>query len=150
VTAAPSLLLAPADASPFRAHLSTGRGGVTVQGEVVQFRNLGGDALLVVPTPPSAGSCAGTDAANWREGCFAASHAHLAAFVRGSAQRQQRSLWAAVATASLAALTEDRTGQAPLWVSTSGVGVSWLHVRLDASPKYYVQPRYRQFPFAPL
>jgi len=122
-----------------------------VPGEVVQFRNLGGDALLVVPTPPSAGSRAGTDAADWREGgCYAASHAHLAAFVRGSAQRQQRLLWAAVATASLAALTEDRTGQAPLWVSTSGAGVSWLHVRLDASPKYYVQPRYRQFPFAPL
>lgn len=32
----------------------------------------------------------------------------------------------------------------PLWVSTSGLGVSWLHVRLDSRPKYYTYAPYKQ------
>jgi len=32
---------------------------------------------------------------------------------------------------------EDRLADTPLWLSTAGLGVSWLHVRLDTRPKYY-------------
>ena len=28
-------------------------------------------------------------------------------------------------------------GAMPTWLSTAGMGVSWLHVRLDSQPKYY-------------
>ena len=31
----------------------------------------------------------------------------------------------------------------PLWVSTSGAGVYWLHLRLDSFPKYYTHAPYR-------
>lgn len=30
-----------------------------------------------------------------------------------------------------------------LWISTSGLGVSWLHVRLNFYPKYYSHNSYK-------
>jgi len=30
-----------------------------------------------------------------------------------------------------------------LWISTAGLGVTWLHVRIDSSPKYYTHAPYR-------
>ncbi|HJK90133.1 MAG TPA: hypothetical protein RMH85_01225 [Polyangiaceae bacterium LLY-WYZ-15_(1-7)] len=35
-------------------------------------------------------------------------------------------------------------GRGTLWVSTSGGGVPWLHLRLDSSPKYYRHRPYRR------
>jgi|TARA_B110000114_G_scaffold61516_1_gene65428 hypothetical protein len=32
----------------------------------------------------------------------------------------------------------------PVWVSTNGGGVSWLHIRLDAKPKYYQYEPYKK------
>jgi hypothetical protein len=34
---------------------------------------------------------------------------------------------------------------APRWLSTSGLGVSYLHVRIDNRPKYYSFDEYRHF-----
>lgn len=39
-----------------------------------------------------------------------------------------------------------RLGVRPVWLSTAGMGVSWLHVRLDARPKYYGFAAYREPP----
>ena len=33
--------------------------------------------------------------------------------------------------------TEVRIGPLPVWLSTAGGGVDWLHMRLDERPKYY-------------
>lgn len=86
------------------------------ENEVVCFDNLGKDALLVVPCPLS-------DTANY---------SHIASFHRSAPQSQQHAFWSAVAKA-----VQDRVGFAPLWLSTAGGGVDWLHVRLDDRPKYY-------------
>ncbi len=32
---------------------------------------------------------------------------------------------------------QERVSASPLWLSTAGMGVSWLHLRLDSRPKYY-------------
>jgi hypothetical protein len=32
---------------------------------------------------------------------------------------------------------ETRLGDVPVWLSTAGLGVYWLHIRLDSRPKYY-------------
>ena len=90
---------------------------------VITFPNLGGDAVLVVPRP---------------EGPPAA-YGHLAAFVRQAPERQKHDLWPAVAAAMKA-----RIGGDPVWLSTAGAGVPWLHVRLDNSPKYYGHRPYAQ------
>jgi hypothetical protein len=74
------------------------------------FANLGGDATLIVPAPVDP----------------AADYRHLAAFCRTARPAQVDSLWQRVASETLAALS-DR----PLWLSTAGAGVSWLHVRVD-------------------
>ncbi len=34
-------------------------------------------------------------------------------------------------------------GAAPRWLNTSGLGVPWLHVRIDSRPKYITYRPYR-------
>ena len=94
------------------------RGG----GDVVSFPNLNNDAILAVPCPLGPISAYG----------------HLAAFVREAPDAQKHSLWRLVGE-----LMERRLGSRPVWLSTAGAGVSWLHVRLDQGPKYYGHARYR-------
>jgi len=93
--------------------------------EAVAFANLGGDAILVAPTPRAAPS----------------SYAHLAAFARGACGEQQHAFWHRVG-AEVAGRLSDR----PLWLSTNGLGVAWLHARLDSRPKYYTHRPYRTAP----
>jgi hypothetical protein len=95
-----------------------------VVGDVVTFPNLGGDAIMVVPRPTGPASAYG----------------HLAAFVREAPAAQRAALWQAVGDAMTG-----RIGQKPVWLSTAGAGVSWLHVRLDDRPKYYGFAPYRAF-----
>jgi hypothetical protein len=92
-------------------------------GGVVTFANLGGDAILVVPTPLGPPPAYG----------------HLAAFVREAPAPQRDALWRAVAEAMAS-----RVNSRPVWLSTAGAGVAWLHVRLDDRPKYYSHAPYRQ------
>ncbi len=90
---------------------------------VVEFLNLGGDAIMVVPCPLAEPSAYG----------------HLAAFVRQAPEPQRHALWQTVGTA----MTR-RIAVKPVWLSTAGAGVSWLHVRLDDRPKYYGFEPYRK------
>ena len=53
-------------------------------------------------------------------------------------------LFAMVSDAMVRSL--DTRGGTPVWMSTSGAGVSWLHIRLDSRPKYY---QYRPFAASP-
>jgi protoheme ferro-lyase len=46
-------------------------------------------------------------------------------------QLEVHEIWRLVAEA-----VEARLGSAPMWLSTAGLGVHWLHVRLDSRPKY--------------
>lgn len=89
---------------------------------VVTFPNLGGDAILVVPCPVAEPSI----------------YAHLADFVRQAPEPQRDALWKAVGEA-----VNRRIGAKPVWLSTAGAGVAWLHVRLDDRPKYYGYGPYR-------
>jgi hypothetical protein len=90
--------------------------------DVVSFANLNHDAILIVPCPQGPSSCYG----------------HLAAFVRDAPEAQKHSLWKLVGE-----LMEERLGPNPVWLSTAGAGVPWLHVRLDQRPKYYGHAQYR-------
>jgi hypothetical protein len=85
---------------------------------VAAFRNLGGDALLVAPRITGDKKY----------------YPHLAAFVRGAPETQCDELFVCLGHAIEAEL--QRTA-ARIWISTSGLGIAWLHVRLDSYPKYY-------------
>jgi hypothetical protein len=96
--------------------------------EICCFPNLGGDTLLVVPClvgPPSV-------------------YPHFATFVRHAPRLQVDALWKSLGHAVAQHL--EKANDSPLWVSTSGLGVSWLHIRLDSSPKYYTYLPYRHDP----
>jgi hypothetical protein len=107
-----------ANPAPFARHIE----GAPL-GAVITFANLGGDALLVVPTPRGPANAYG----------------HLAAFVRTAPEEQRHALWQQVAGAM-----GRRLGDRPVWLSTAGDGVAWLHIRLDDRPKYYWHGPYRQ------
>ena len=70
-----------------------------------------------------------------------ARYAHLAAFVREAPETQVRAFGAAVGSAMLARMAE--VGDKPIWLSTSGLGVAWLHARLYSRPKYYTHGPYK-------
>lgn len=109
-------LLDRADAQTFARYFSASE-------SIVTFDNLGGDAHLIVPSPR-----ASLD-----------HYAHLAAFLRGAPSDQCQELWKVIG-----AVTTTRVSDRPLWLSTAGGGVAWLHVRLDERPKYYHHLPYRR------
>lgn len=115
---APALAGIRPDAEAFAEHFDT---HCDADG-VVAFDNLGGDARLIVPCP------LGT----------LEQYTHLAGFVRLASAEQQNAFWRRLGQA-VASRVSDR----PLWVSTSGAGVHWLHARLDSRPKYYTYAAYR-------
>ena len=113
---APALAGVKADAGTFSRYFPHSEDGVA------GFPNLGRDAWLVAPCPRGPLHV----------------YAHLAVFARGAPSEQQQAFWKGVGDA-----VRDRLGDRPLWLSTSGLGVFWLHVRLDSSPKYYTWQPYR-------
>lgn len=104
---------------PFREHFEK-----SANEPSVSFRNLSGSSLLVAPTPLSSTTAVST---------------HLITFMRTAPQSQVEAVWKMAAASLLTSVTEDK-----LWFSTSGLGVSWLHFRLDDTPKYYTYSPYRQ------
>ncbi len=59
-------------------------------------------------------------------------YTHIAAFMRKAPRAQVHKLWQVVGEEVYMQLSEQ-----PLWLSTAGDGVAWLHVRIENTPKYY-------------
>lgn len=112
-------LAVESDPSAFAEHFRVEVG----QNDVVSFPNLSHDAILVVPR------CLAPESA----------YGHLAAFVRGAPDSQKHQLWKVIGE-----LMMRQVGPQPIWLSTAGAGVPWLHVRLDQRPKYCCHAPYRQ------
>ncbi len=105
----PVLATLSPDPGPFRSHFES-------DNDIVSFRSLGGDALLIAPSPSEP-----------LPACT-----HLAAFVRDAPRAQVQLLWRETGKA-----VRETLNNRNLWLSTSGLGVAWLHMRLDTYPKYY-------------
>ncbi|MEM7238027.1 MAG: toll/interleukin-1 receptor domain-containing protein [Pseudomonadota bacterium] len=90
---------------------------------VVAFDNLGGDAVLVVPSPIRSD----------------ADYGGLAEFLSEAPIAQQRALWRELSHHAARRVSRD-----PLWISVAGGGVRWLHLRLDSVPKYYRHGPFRR------
>jgi len=86
----------------------------------VAFPSLGGDAMLIAPVP--------------QEGVDDRAYMHLASFIHNANQQQVDAMWLTVAHTIRKQLNSSHR---KIWLSTSGAGVQWLHVRLDSRPKYY-------------
>lgn len=116
---APPLARVAPDPDAFEAHFGP-------KADVVAFDNLGGDARLVAPCPRAGDRV----------------YTHLAAALRGAPADQIDRLFERVGAELGARLEAHRV----VWVSTSGLGVYWVHVRLDERPKYYTHAAYRTTP----
>ncbi len=101
-----------ANSSPFQHYFQA----AVAEQTVVSFDNLGKDALLVVPCPQDSADI----------------YPHLAKFLREASSHQCHEFFRV-----LAKEIDKKLSNKPLWISTSGLGVYWLHVRLDSRPKYY-------------
>lgn len=88
---------------------------------VTAVPNLGRTARLVVP----------------RAGADLAAGVHLKAFLLGAPRAQVDQLWRCV----VQTVRQDLSNR-PLWLSTAGGGVNWLHVRIEGEPKFYVHRPY--------
>ena len=117
VVNSPYLARVTANRRPFVAQLQT------TTAAVISFPNLGGDAVLIVPRPLEA----------------TVDYAHLGAFLRNAPRSQQMLLLQKLGEVALVMV-----GKRPLWISTSGLGVYWLHIRLDSRPKYYTYAPYKE------
>ena len=91
-------------------------------GGAASFTNLGGDAGLVAPVPQRQDD-------DFRD---------LAHFVRSADRDIQIEFWNLTGSEAIR-----RAGPRPYWLSTSGLGVYWLHARFDSRPKYYQHTVYR-------
>tara|TARA_B100000035_G_C20613248_1_gene384918 strand:- start:40 stop:543 length:504 start_codon:yes stop_codon:yes gene_type:complete len=80
------------------------------------FPNLSGDTILVVPMPKNRKS-----------------YATLKDFTDNAPKKQQQELWKLVAKE--AKKQSKKLGK--VWISTHGLGVPYLHVRISGKPKYY-------------
>lgn len=103
--------------------------------ECCTFPNLSGDAILVVPKKSS------TD--------HNEKFSHLAQFLRTASLSQIYNVFHMVAMTyrnELAASSPSNNKESYKWLSTSGLGVSWLHFRFDTYPKYYSYEPYKKPP----
>ena len=105
-----------ADLKAFSSYFSKAKDGV------VSFPNLGKNAQLIVPSPISDNDC----------------YAHIASFCRGAPLKQQHSF-----LETAAKFLSENISNKPLWFSTAGMGVAWLHLRIDQRPKYYHYTDYK-------
>lgn len=127
LASSPTLSTRAVDKTPFETHFIN---AVAKGLSVVSFANLGGDSCLVVPCPP-----------NLTED-MPSYFTHLASFMRAASREQVMTFWKVAANEIISNLQRNPPDQ-KMWVSTSGLGVSWLHLRLDSYPKYYSYEPYR-------
>jgi len=108
------------DPNTFKEYLNCG------ESMVCSFWNLGGTAKLIAPRQQN-----GEDLKKY---------SHLAIYLRDALEEEVVQIWGRVTDDYLICLKE--RGGEPVWLSTSGLGISWLHFRLDHRPKYYT---FREF-----
>jgi len=124
VIESPMLAEVSADPLPFKENFS--------DLNIAVFPSLGKDAMLVVPKA--------------LPGVPQQAYTHMASFTREAPLEQKHQLWIQVAI-QMRLVIQQKQEDIPIWLSTSGLGVYWLHVRLDTQPKYYNCIEYKYYTF---
>ena len=106
------LLEAKEDFKPFEEHLNKNKD----EKYSISFPNLSGDTILVVPIPRKSKR-----------------FTNMFYFMSNASEKQKKELWKKVALESKEFLKTNEN----IWISTHGLGVNYLHVRICNTPKYY-------------
>lgn len=104
------------DYTSFNEHISKASKHVNV----ISFPNLSGDTILIVPVPKKNKN-----------------FATVMDFARNADEKQQADFWKCVAKEARKSLKHHNK----IWISTHGMGVPYLHVRICNKPKYYGESR---------
>lgn len=89
----------------------------------VSFPNLGRTSTLIAPKPMQPSKDI---------------YSHIGRFIRNAPQNEIIFFFQLVGKQYRKILNESTRGQdKSIWLSTSGLGVAWLHMRIDDRPKYY-------------
>lgn len=91
------------------------------------FLNLGKNARLVIPTKQSKAEI----------------YKHFGSFLFNAEALQIQVLFNKVGTV----VQQEIERQPMIWLNTAGMGVIWLHIRMDTKPKYYKTINYRRVDF---
>jgi len=134
---------------PFMEHLRS----AGCRGQLAcSFLNLGGDAILIAPVSlPGNVDDRRSDPMKidikQMKSQKNRAYPHLSAFCHLASDEQIDSFWQVVGESVLQRIQNDQNKDEFFWLSTAGLGVDWLHVRIDSRPKYY---RHRPFKTSPL
>mmetsp|Transcript_15442 Transcript_15442/g.29135 ORF Transcript_15442/g.29135 Transcript_15442/m.29135 type:complete len:259 (+) Transcript_15442:166-942(+) len=95
----------------------------------VSFFNLGGTSKLIAPKAVQQSRYI---------------YSHFGMFLRNAPDQEIVEFWRLVGKEYRKSLDESMMtgGSKSLWLSTSGTGVAWLHMRIDDRPKYYTFGRF--------
>jgi len=97
------------------------------QEQVVDIMNLGKNARLVIPTKK-------TDKEIYN---------HFGKFIRQASREQIIEVFRRLGEK----ITEEIEKQELIWLNTAGLGVIWVHIRMDTKPKYYKTKKYKDSEF---
>lgn len=64
-------------------------------------------------------------------------YTHISQFSKMAPLDQQQAVWKKAANLMQTSLEVDVKKSKPFWLSTSGLGIYWVHIRIDTWPKYY-------------
>lgn len=107
------------------------KSSVVISKSIAAFPNLSGDSILIVPKGL-------TLLSNYQ--CYL----DIGTFTKSCPYAQQDALWQYVGQYITRAI-EVRDPNDVLWLNTHGLGVPWIHIRLDQKPKYYAFEYYKRF-----
>lgn len=106
----------PVNEMAFKSHIS-------LEADAVDFLNLGGDARLVIPTKKSNEEI----------------YNHFGKFLKFDQNQQVQAVFKKIGSTVINELEKYST----IWLNTAGLGVIWLHIRMDTTPKYYKTKAYK-------
>jgi len=123
-----------ADCSAFEEHISLNCNNVNRN--IMIFKSLNKDATLISP-------CTATGTVVTTEVGYG--YTHLYKFLQYGRQNYIEIFLGTIGKQFLSILQEKQKTYdlSDTWLSTSGLGIPWLHVRLDSRPKYYQYEGYK-------
>jgi hypothetical protein len=122
------LLEVPADSLSFQEHFDSAYQNGAADGSAIKFPNLGGTSTLISPLPLATGG---------------GHYAHFKKFLIHAPAHAIDSFWSKTAAAMLSQLRSSQAHK-PIYLSTHGGGIAWLHARIDPKPKYYNFREYKE------
>ncbi|WNE41256.1 MAG: hypothetical protein mread185_000713 [Mycoplasmataceae bacterium] len=117
------------NSDPFNAYLID---MICYEKQVISFPNLDKDEILVIPHK------------KWSQDLKEfLDYKNLSQFTKNAPEEQQQDFWKEVADNLSQEL--EKNPDTPRWLNTHGLGVGYLHVRIDERPKHYNYDEYKKW-----